>query len=85
MQPTREIKQDLYKIPRRDELHFFGHVNSVNLGRMILEMHHAVERNDNKFGMRKKTGLAWPKSMTAVKMPPQQKLTAKIMESLFQK
>lgn len=52
------MKQGLSKIPRRDELHFFGHVNSVNLGCMILEMHHAVERNDSTFGMRKKTGLA---------------------------
>lgn len=51
------------------KLRFFGHVNTVNLGRMILEIHQAVERNCSTFGMGKWTGLARLKGMAAVEMP----------------
>lgn len=52
---------------------------------MSFEMHHAVERNDSTFNMKKKTEFVWPKNMTAIKMPSQRKFIAKIMKSFFQK
>jgi len=57
----------------------------VNLGGMIFEMHHAVERNGSTFGMGKRTGLTWPKGMTAVEVSLQRKFTTKVMESLVQR
>jgi len=56
----------------------------MNHRRMILKMHHAVERNHSTFGMGKRTGLAWPKDMTAVEMPLQRKFTTKVIASLVQ-
>ncbi len=76
---------DLSKFSRRDRLHLLRHVNFVNLDRMILEMHHAVERNDSTFETRKRTELAWLKDMTAIEMSSQRKFTIKIMKSLVQR
>ena len=52
---------------------------------MILEMHHAVERNDSTFETKKRTELVWSKDMTAIKMSLQQKFTIKIIKSLIQR
>jgi len=52
---------------------------------MILEMHHAVERNGSTFGMGTRTVLTWPKRMTAIKMSLQREFTIKVMESLVQR
>jgi len=52
---------------------------------MILEMHHAVERNGSTFGMGKRTELTWSKGMTAVEVSLQRKFTTKVVKSLVQR
>ena len=59
---------DSSKSPWRSKLYLLRHIDTVNLGRMILEMHQAVECNYSTFGIGKRTGLARPKDVTAVEM-----------------
>lgn len=53
--------------------------------RMILTMHHAVQRYLSASGMGKRTGFAWPNGMMAVIMPLQRVFAAKVTESLVQR
>lgn len=65
-------------------LNLIRHIDPINRRRMILRIHHAINRDYGTFRIGERTGFAGLKRVTAVEVPLQRIFTAKVLKSLLQ-